>query len=283
LQTGRIYLTDETRTLLTLMKFRAVGLIHGELFENPITAQQYDSLVAGNLDERRFTESVGALLVQTIKEGPAFSVSLPPRLFPELASILWQQVTDRLIEASQCEYNSFGAFRANLQGGILHVDFLPSAVARGDAPPESVTSGYGGEILVDEYCRSWMEPIRRSVLAWPPSVLAGEWGLPLIATTLLTRGLNNVWRNVLGILPARVEGDEDWLTLLAMGASFATYYAWNVAFGIALRAKSVLVLEGVGSFEIKGETVEFKPTPQLFKLLRQNISIRKRETRSRVA
>lgn len=276
------------------MKFRAQGLLYSELAKSPATAQQYSALIENEANRQQFKERAGNLLVHTIKQKLPFGDKLPTVLFLEMTGILVQQITDWLIEETGCEYNNLGAFSAELRPGLqvgLRLRFIPSPVVRENELPESIYSDYRGEVLADEYCRSAMDPIRQMVLGAPDLASAGEWSLPLAANILLTSGLSEVWRNFIskGIPPARVEGDEDWLTLLAMGASFATYYAWVVAFGMALNAKSEVTLEEVGSFVRRGETVgsgslvgreqrvELVPTPQFQKLLRHNLTIRENE------
>ena len=66
---------------------------------------------------------------------------------------------------------------------------------------------------------------------------------------------------------------EDWLMILAMGASFATYYAWTVAFGVELSTHAEIVIKGIGRFEKTKRGVEFHAVNEFAKLLNVNIPL----------
>ena len=249
-----------------------MGLVHAELARNPLTEQKYRYLLERVQDENAFVTAVSDLLVQTIKQDPRFSICLPHRLIQELAAILWAQVADWLIHTSSCSYSNFGSFDVVRRGGVLRVEFTPSTIILKNAGPEAMHSQYGGETVADKYCRSVLDPIREQVLDWPSLGTTQESHAPLIATALLTIGLNEVWRVFVleGISPERVEGDEDWLTLLSMAASFATYYAWTSAFGIEIHSKSTLFIDDIGRFTKEESAMRFEPTSQFVDLIYYN-------------
>ena len=81
-----MYVNDETRTLLKIMKFRAIGLWHGELMHNAATMESYSQLLHEPCDEDEFALRVGRLLLKSLQDGSTLGATLASRLCPEFAS-----------------------------------------------------------------------------------------------------------------------------------------------------------------------------------------------------
>lgn len=131
----QVYVNDETRTLLKIMKFRAIGLWHGELMHNAATMESYSQLLHEPCDEDEFALRVGRLLLKSLQDGSTLGATLASRLCPEFASIFWAQLSDRLIGQQECDYKNFGIFRSSRATGQIRVAFEPSdVVLRGPFP-----------------------------------------------------------------------------------------------------------------------------------------------------
>ncbi|HXM60575.1 MAG TPA: hypothetical protein VN950_06935 [Terriglobales bacterium] len=279
-------LNNETRTLMRLLKFRAIGLWHAELAHSPGTAKQYSALVGnpalsptGPMDEG-FTLGVGRLLLANVLERTRLGVSIAPRLCPELAEIFWAALSESLIERSVCDYKNFGIFRVSRATGKLHVVFEPSAVLNGRPLLEPQSSPYQDEQFVDEYTRRVMDPLLQEVQDYPDFGAVDQWRIPLIATWLLTKALDDILHSVVsskeingitGEMPRDVERERDWLTVVAMATGYASYYAWIIAFCVDLRTNSRISVDGIGRFQRTVERIEFEPVAQLQRMLDVNI------------
>lgn len=153
----QVYVNDETRTLLKIMKFRAIGLWHGELMHNAATMESYSQLLHEPCDEDEFALRVGRLLLKSLQDGSTLGATLASRLCPEFASIFWAQLSDRLIGQQECDYKNFGIFRSSRATGQIRVAFEPSDVVLRGALPESMLSTAEAELHIDNYCRSVMD------------------------------------------------------------------------------------------------------------------------------
>jgi hypothetical protein len=263
-------INSETRILLTLMKFRAMGIIEAQLCQDPLTAVEYTRLMELKSTDDEFSLAVGQCLRTVVENNPYFAVSIACRLFPELDAIFWAQMTDRLIQGAFCDYKNFGAFRANRSTGKVNLDFAPSRVISEQAVPEALASQNRTENLLDDISRSLMTGLKEELIDFADFGGVEAWRLPLIATSLLTRGLNQTWRSILVSKEFLPNENIDWLGILAMGTSFATYYALVLSYGVELSTRSEIKVDGVGTFRQAPHGLEFSADPAFQRLLFAN-------------
>jgi hypothetical protein len=256
------YLNSETRALLTLMKFRVVGVLHFELWTNPLTVSEYRTLLENERDDQVFADQAARLFVRQI----SLAARIAPRLLPELLSILWAHVLDRLVEESICKLNGFGEFRINRAVGTVHVEFTPSSALVESGIPPLLHSTLHIENMIHELCHQAVATAREDV-ASDYGPIPG-WHLPLIGTALIESALGVACVNALNSQEVR---HNDELAVLAMSASAVAYYAWLAAFAFELGTRSEFNMPDVGLFKGRNSHVEFTPVPSFSALLVANL------------
>ncbi|PYV66773.1 MAG: hypothetical protein DMG96_41355 [Acidobacteria bacterium] len=117
---------------------------------------------------------------------------------------------------------------------------------------------------------------------WPDFGPFQEWWLPLTITTLLAGALDDVLQTVgaseqvLKLVQERpqvLEHGRDWLSILSMATSYASYYAWANAFGTVLEIGSAIEVDGIGRFHKAQGRIEFEAHTKFQNLLDVNIPL----------
>lgn len=267
------YVNPETRSLLALMKFRVIGVLHSELLTNPVTEKTYRILLETAMDDQMFASHAGKLFATSTREAtPARRIA--PRLLPELVSILWAQVVDWLVDRSSCELKHFGVFRVNRASGTTHVDFTPSLLvtqATSEEAPAPLNSTYQSESLIHKLCHPAVISAREELLRCPDFGSISDWRLPLIGISVITIALDAAWMIVLANPELAPELQNDTISVLAMTTSVVAYYAWLIAFGLELQTRSELNMPGIGHFRRTELQVDFTPAASFLTLLTANL------------
>ncbi len=259
------FINLQTRTLLTFMRFRVVGLLHFELSTHSLTASAYRSLLEAEIDDRTFDNSAAELWRDELKP------HIVPRLIPELTSILWAQVVDWLVETSTCQLKGFGDFRVNRAAGTAHVEFAPSPALAENVPPTLLHSTHRNEDLIHTLCHPPVTNLWEDLVRSPDFCSIPGWRLPLIGTTIIDIALNAAWSGVLESRELAREIDNDMLGVLATSASVVAYYAWITAFTFELRTRSEFNMPDIGLFMRRDLHVEFTPVASFLTLLAANL------------
>jgi len=279
----QVYVNDETRALLIIMKFRAIGLLHGELMHNSATMKEYSELLHQPGEEDEFTLHVGQFALRKIKDRLSLGGTLATRLCPEFASIFWAQLSDHIIDKQTCDYKNFGIFRSSRATGQLRVSFDPSNVLANGELPDRMRSNVEVEQHVDDYCRAVMDLEAPRVAEWPDFGTFHEWRFPLMFTSLLVSSLDEIFRRVatsaeiIGLLekPRFSDKNHDWLSVFALAAAYSSYYAWANAFGMTLHTGSAIEVDGIGRFYEAHLKIQFEAHAKFQTLLDANIPMTK--------
>jgi hypothetical protein len=267
-----MYMSQETRKLITLVRFRIEALLEAELAENPSTRDIYRRVSQQNVDDSAFVAALGEEVQTLISSTSDVSIALAPRLCPVVAGLFWTQVTDQLIERTNCDFKNFGEFVTNRPGGLLRVSFTSSPVLSHNSPPELQQSPFQVENVAEQLSHKVLLPIREQFSRRPDFGYTAAWQVPLVVTAILTRGLPKLWAEMASVQLGVVPESQGFVSSIAMVTSFAAYFAWTAGLGIHMSLWPELAVEGLGSL-LRNDSgvVEFQASAEFRKLLDINI------------
>jgi hypothetical protein len=267
-----------TEFVWKLMEARVAAVAHGELLRL-LSETEVPTIPFHEADmPAQISAQLDKSLLGLITEDD-FSSTLAERLFSELPSLLWVELTEGLVGGGLCEIESLGSFNKYYDSKGANVAFEADKTLSQLTVPAIEFS----RPVIDELSEEALQTCAsNTVFGLYEIATVKRWEM-ISSISILDNALRNICFHVrarkeeapiswVDRIAGTQQGLTGWFGVLSKAAAYAVYYVFVMSLGRAIRESEKVEIPAIGTFSTDGARILFEASRDLAGLIDANPS-----------